>query len=389
MKAAVNGAIVLPDKILEGSALLFDDRIRGVVPAADVPADARIIDAEGGYILPGFVDVHVHGGGGADFLDGSVQAVRTVTRCHGSHGTTSILPTTLTCSNEVFLPGVKAIVEAMEAGQDGAEILGLHLEGPYFSSASKGAQAVSEERHFTPEEAELFWQTAKGHIVRWDAAPELPASRELAEWIRTHGVWGSVGHSACNAETALWAFSQGYTHVTHMYCATTTEHKENGVVHGGLIEAAYLEDGFTVELISDGKHIPRETMLVVFKLKGADRIALITDAMRAAGQNVTESILGPLVGGSPVIVEDGVAKVPDRSVFAGSICTMDRALRTAVGYGVPLTDAVRSASLTPARLAGFADRKGSLEPGKDADVVITDRELFVKKVFFHGREGID
>lgn len=384
INAIINGKIVTENGILTGKALLFENKIVSITEEGTIPANAAVTDAGGGYVTPGFVDIHVHGGGGADFLDGTTAAVDTVTRCHALHGTTSLLATTLTCPNETLLSGMECIVERIENGSNGAEILGLHLEGPYFASAAKGAQNVTAQRTATKEEIELFIKTAKGHIVRWDAAPELPGTDLLAHVLAGNGILASVGHSSANAECVLNSYKKGFTHITHLYCSTTTEHKEGQTVHGGIIEAAYLEDGITVELIADGKHIPRETMLLAFKIKGADKVALITDAMRAAGTDVTESVLGSVKNGSPVIVEDGVAKLPDRSFFAGSIGTMDKAFKVAVGYGVPLTDAVKALSLTPARIIGFDKHKGSLEHGKDADVLIFDERLELKKVFIKG-----
>lgn len=386
MLAVTNGKLVAEDAVLTGRALLLEGGlIRGIVPETEIPADAVREDARGGWILPGFVDIHVHGGGGADFLDGTPEAIGTVLRTHARHGTTSLAPTTLTCPDEVLLRGAERIREAMDRGTDGgAEILGLHLEGPYFSAASRGAQNVTGVRLPDPALNEAVWRIMRGAVLRWDCAPELDGTEDFLAWLRARGILGSIGHSAANAETALWAYARGLTHVTHLYCSTTTEHKEGQVVHAGIVEAAYLEDGMTVELIGDGKHIPRETMQLVFKLKGAKRTALVTDAMRAAGQNVAESVLGPRSGGTRVIVEDGVAKLPDRSSFAGSIATMDVCLRTAVRFGIPVTDAVRSVSLTPAELVGVSARKGSLTPGKDADVVLTDEALNVTSVFLRG-----
>lgn len=385
LRAIVNGRVILPDRVLNDTTVLFGRTILGLFGAKDeLPEGCEILDAEGGFVSPGFVDIHVHGGGGADFLDATREAIRRALFLHASHGTTSLLPTTLTCPEEVLLRGLRAI--SSYRGEGGAEILGLHLEGPYFSSGSKGAQAIRDQKIPTLEELEEIDRAAGGRILRFDAAPELPNMDLFAEWTKKKGILASIGHSEANAETAIEFFGKGFTHVTHLYCSTTTEHKEGQTVHGGIVEAAYLIDGFTVELIGDGKHVPRETMLLCFKIKGADRVALVTDAMRAAGTNVTESVLGEKETGTRVIVENGVAKLPDRSFFAGSVATMDRCLRTAVGYGVPLCDAVKSCSLTPARIVGADGRKGSIEVGKDADLLILGDDLSVKDVFLKGEK---
>ncbi len=384
MKAIVNGKIITEKEILSGYAVLFDETIKAIVPENELPKDVDKVDAKSGYVLPGFVDIHVHGGGGADVLDGSYEEIDTVTKLHAKHGTTSLVATTLTCPDETLYSGLAKIADAIERGTSGAEILGIHLEGPYFSSKAKGAQNILEQKYPTPEEVEKIWELSKGKILRWDSAPELPNTEFFAKWLKENKIKASIGHSAANAETALWAYELGFDHITHLYCSTTTEHKEGQTVHGGIVEASYLEDGFTVELIADGKHIPKETMLLVFKIKGAKKTALITDAMRAAGTDVKNSILGSKFDGSSVVVEDGVAKLPDRSSFAGSIGTMDKALKVALEYGVPVLDAIRSMTLTPAEIVNVADRKGSLEVGKDADILITDSDFNLQSVYIRG-----
>lgn len=388
MKAIVNGNIVLPDGILENKTLFFAERIAEIADGGEkIPEGVEIIDAKGGYVTPGFVDIHVHGGGGYDFLDSAPEAIEKVLNTHTLHGTTSLLATTLTCPDRVLCRGIEAIGEAKKRGGFGVcEILGLQLEGPYFSAASKGAQAIKEQKIPDREELETWKKLSKDSIVRIDAAPELPNMDMLADWTKENGILASIGHSAANAETAIEYLGKGFTHITHLYCSTTTEHKEGQTVHGGIVEAAYLCDDFTVELIADGKHIPRETMLLCFKIKGADNVALITDAMRAAGTDVKVSVLGERETGTPVIVEDGVAKLEDRSSFAGSIATMDICFRTALRYGVPLCDAVKSCTLTPARIIGFDDRKGSLCVGKDADILIFDGGFNLEKVYVRGNE---
>ena len=388
MKAIVNGVLVTPYAALPGKTLLFERTVVAIADKNDrLPAGTETVDAEGGYVLPGFVDLHVHGGGGYDFLDGDAGAIDAILRLHASHGTTSLFATTLTCPDAVLYGGVARLAEAIGRGtpENGSDLLGIHLEGPWLSPSNVGAQAVSGERTPTARELDRLFALSRGRIARIDAAPELPTGIDLlSSFAREHGILLSIGHSAANAETALAAYEKGFTHITHLYCSTTTEHKEGQTVHAGIVEAAYLEDGFTVELIGDGKHIPRETMLLCFKIKGADKVALVTDAMRAAGTDDKTSVLGEKTTGTPVLVEDGVAKLRDRSSFAGSVATMDVCFRTALRYGVPLCDAVKSCTLTPASIAGVADRKGSLEIGRDADVLLFDQRFGLQGVFVKG-----
>lgn len=388
MKAIVNGVLVTPYAALPGKTLLFERTVVAIADKNDrLPAGTETVDAEGGYVLPGFVDLHVHGGGGYDFLDGDAGAIDAILRLHASHGTTSLFATTLTCPDAVLYGGVARLAEAIGRGtpENGSDLLGIHLEGPWLSPSNVGAQAVSGERTPTARDLDRLFALSRGRIARIDAAPELPTGIDLlSSFAREHGILLSIGHSAANAETALAAYEKGFTHITHLYCSTTTEHKEGQTVHAGIVEAAYLEDGFTVELIGDGKHIPRETMLLCFKIKGADKVALVTDAMRAAGTDDKTSVLGEKTTGTPVLVEDGVAKLRDRSSFAGSVATMDVCFRTALRYGVPLCDAVKSCTLTPASIAGVADRKGSLEIGRDADVLLFDQRFGLQGVFVKG-----
>ncbi len=378
----------MPREVLSHVAVEVEgERIAAILPEDKVPADANKVSLEGAYLMPGFVDIHVHGGGGADLMDATPEAIRRMAQLHCAHGTTSMCPTSMTCPDEQLLRCIDAYRTVKAEGTDGADLIGLHFEGPYFSGSNKGAQPTGFMA--TPEEANLrrILDHADGNVVRWDAAPELEGMDMFARVMKEYGVLCSIAHSAATAEQTLEAYEWGFTHITHLYCATTTEHKVGQVVHGGIVEATYLEDGITAELIADGCHIPKETMKLGFRLKGESSLALITDAMRAAGTDVTESILGDRQFGVPVIIEDDVAKLCDRSSFAGSIATMDRALRVAHGrYGIPLCDVVRAMTLTPARLVGADGRKGSIEVGKDADLVIVDDSLQVCAVYVRGEE---
>lgn len=380
-----NGRVVLPDQIvINGSVLIADGRIAAV--GQPCPPGAERVDAQNGYILPGFIDLHVHGGGDADFMDATEDAFRTAARAHCAHGTTALVATTMTCADELLETVIDTYLHTLGKPSDGAEILGLHLEGPFFSAASKGAQPVTQQRAPTREMLEHFLGLARGHILRWDAAPELPNMEMFAQVMRENGVLCAIAHTHADATVTTQAFDWGFSHVTHFYNAVTTFHKKDGIVHAGVVEATYIRDDATIELIGDGRHIPKESMQLAWRVKGPDRIALITDAMRAACTDDTYSVLGPRENGVPVVVKDNVAQLTDFSSYAGSVCTLDRALRVAhQEYGLPLTDVSRMLSLTPARLCGCAQRKGSLEPGKDADVVVMSPDFTVKRVYVNGR----
>ena len=379
-----NGNVVLTDRIAaSGSVLIEDGKIVGInVPC---PAGATAVDAKNGYILPGFIDLHVHGGGDTDFMDGTVEAFCAAARAHCAHGTTALCPTTMTCPDELLEETIDLFLQAKERTDTGAQLLGLHLEGPFFSAASKGAQPISEQRLPTAEMLNSILDRAQGTILRWDAAPELDNMDLFAQIMLDRGVMPAVAHTSATATRAMEAFDWGFCHGTHFYNAMSTFHKRDGIVHSGVIEATYLRDDVTIELIGDGCHIPKESMLLALRIKGPDKIALITDSMRAAGTNDTHSILGARSTGVPVVVKDDVAQLPDFSSYAGSIATMDRCLRTAhVKYGIPLVDVSKMLSLTPARLAGCDTTKGSLEVGKDADIVIMTPDFQVSDVFVMG-----
>lgn len=380
------GKTVLPDGVFEnGSVLVKDGKI--VAVNEPCPKNAERIDVKGGFILPGFIDLHVHGGGGADFMDATPESVKTIAQTHAKHGTTALLATSMTCENEVLEKMIKSYLEAEKSGTGGASLIGIHLEGPYFSAKGKGAQPVGEQRIPTREELEHFIKLAKGRIVRWDEAPELENTDLFAKIMKENGILPSIAHTSAIASEAQAAFDMGFTHITHFYSATTTGQKINGICYSGVNEATYLDERITVELIADGKHIPREHMLLSYMIKGADKMALITDAMRAAGTNATKSILGAKDTGVPVVIKDGVAQLPDLSSYAGSIGTMDKALRVAhQNYGISLVDTVKMMSFTPAKIIGKDKEKGSLSVGKDADIVVMDDTFAVKNVFVCGRK---
>lgn len=380
-----NGRVVLPDQVLENSSVLLEDgRIAAI--GESCPRDAEKVDAKQGNIMAGFIDIHLHGGGNADFMDNTVEDVRQVARAHCTHGTTAMVPTTMTCPDEDLEQFIDCFLEAQAMPQEGAELLGLHLEGPYFSAASKGAQPVTEQRVPDEKTMESIIQRAKGRILRWDAAPELPEMEMFVKVVKRHGIMPAVAHTAMNATRAMQAFDWGFCHVTHFYNAVTTFHKENGLVHAGVVEATYLRDDVTIELIGDGRHIPKESMQLAYRIKGPDRIALITDSMRAACTDDKFSILGARKNGTPVAIKDNVAQLMDFSFYAGSIATMDRCLRVAhLEYGLPLPGVSRMLSLTPARLMKCDDRMGSIQVGKDADLVILSPDFQVQKVYTKGK----
>lgn len=383
----INGNVVLPQGTVKSVLVLENGIIKDCNYQGEIPKatdQVQIIDAADGYVLAGFIDTHLHGGGGYDFMDNTVEDFLGAAKAHMEHGTTSMLPTTVACSMESLRSVIDTYKKA-DAVNTGANLLGLHLEGPYIAMENKGAQNPRYIRNPEKEEVDELMEMGRGIIARISCAPELPGMDYLAEKCKENNIMLSVAHSNAVCQDVLEAYKKGFAHITHMYSATTTFRKIGQVVYVGIVEAAYLEDGIHVELIGDGKHAPKELIRMVLKVKGEDKMSLVTDSMRAAGQDVTESFLGEKKPENRVIIEEGVAKLPDRTFYAGSIATMDIVLRNAVdNAGIPMHIVSKLISKNPAALIGADDRKGTLEAGKDADIVIMDPDKYVTKVLIGG-----
>ena len=368
------------DGVRDGLKVYYGDGLILDLTEKDLPAD-RTVDGEGAYLSAGWIDIHTHGAGGADFLDGTAEAFRTAARTHGMHGTTTLIPTTTSVDGERILRTAEAY-EAVRDDPDLPSMPGLHLEGPYLASSQKGAQEDRFIRPFDERETDEIL-AASDRILRWTAAPELPGAERFAEACLSHGVLPCIGHTDATFEETVRAYEAGFTHVTHLYSCMSSVHRVNAYRVAGVLEAAYYLDGMTVELIADGCHLPHELLRYAYKFKGREKIALVTDSMRAAGMPEGPSVLGALDNGLPVAVERGVAWLEDRSAFAGSVATMDRLVRTMTEAGISLTDAVYMASASPAKILGLDDR-GVLAPGKRADFTLFDEGIRVTRVVCGG-----
>ncbi len=381
-----NGKILTPHRVINGGCVIIEKgKILEVSEKNIEISDAFEIDADGKYITPGFIDLHIHGGGGADFMDGTEEAFLTIAETHARYGTTAMVPTTLTSEKEDLLKTLDLYEIANKNNKKGAQFLGMHLEGPYFAMNQRGAQDPRYIRDPDPAEyKEVIAHSSS--ITRWSAAPELKGAIDFAKYLKSKGILAALAHTDAIYEEVLEGFENGYTLATHLYSGMSGVTRRNAFRYAGVIESAFIIDAMDVEIIADGIHLPAPLLKLIMKIKGPDRIALITDAMRAAGMPEGDSVLGPLKTGLKVIVEDGVAKLPDRSSFAGSVATADRLVRNMVQLAdVSLIDAVKMITLTPARIMNVHGQKGSLAAGKDADLVIFDQNINIEKTIVGGQ----
>ena len=343
---------------------------------------AQTIDAQGAYVAPGCIDTHLHGGDGHDFTEATPEAFRAIAYAHATQGVTTLYPTLAVAPTTVFRQAIKACETVVSQPYEGARIEGLHLEGNYINPLLKGGQ---DERFIQlPDPAEYQELLESTRLIkRWTAAPELPGALEFARYAHSKGILVSLGHTAADYPTVKRAYEAGFTHATHFYNAMSGVHKQREYKHEGTIESVYLVPEMTVELVADGIHVPPAILRLVCAFKGIDRISLISDAMAAAACLRPEHLrLDPRM-----IVEDGVCKLADRSALTGSIASGIRLLQVMVEKaGVSVADAVRMAATNPARLMSINDRKGSIEQGKDADLILFDENFRLQSVWIGGKQ---
>ncbi|MFJ5015885.1 N-acetylglucosamine-6-phosphate deacetylase [Streptomyces griseoluteus] len=362
------GTVVLPTGEVPGGRVAVDGRRI----AERAPEGAEVLDVTGHWVVPGFVDLHNHGGGGAAFSGGAEDAL-TAVRTHREHGTTTLVASTVTDDLDVLARQAGMLAELAEQG----DIAGVHFEGPFISPCRKGAHSEALLRDPDPAEVRKLVDAARGHAKMVTLATELPGGLHSVRLLAEQGVIAAVGHTDASYEQTVAAVEAGATVATHLFNAMPPiGHRDPGPI------TALLEDGrVTVELINDGTHLHPAALQLAFHHAGADRVAFITDAMDAAGSGDGRYLLGPL----EVEVRDGVARLVEGGSIAGSTLTLDRAFRRAVTVdGLPVTDVVRALSANPARLLGMADRVGSLEPGRDADLVLLDGDFALKGVMRRG-----
>lgn len=371
----INGQILTPQGWLnDGSVLISDGKILEITNSDLAVIGAKVIDAKGMYIVPGFVAMHVHGGGGYDFKQATAEAFEAATKAHLNHGATTIFPTISSSSFATLKQAVSVCETKMK--EKGSTILGLHIEGPYLNPKMAGNLFAEDIKGIDKAEyTELIEST--DCIKRWDISPELEGAHEFAQYTRSKGIMTAITHTEAEYGDIKAAYAAGFTHAAHFYNAMPGFHKRREYKYEGTVESVYLMDNMTVEVIADGRHLPSTIIRLVYKIKGVERTCLVTDALAyAACEN-------PNVD-PRFVIEDGVCKLADHSSLAGSLATMDKLVQTVVKAGIPFSDAVRMASETPAKLIGVDDRKGSLQKGKDADILIFDRNLNLRAVWSMG-----
>jgi N-acetylglucosamine-6-phosphate deacetylase len=394
--AIFRGNVILPDRILSGGIVtVADGHIVEVGPAGHSPLTTHhsptAIDAGDGYIAPGFVDLHVHGGDGSDFMDGTEEAFTAGVTSHARHGTTSLAVTTTVARHEQIVQVLKLTRQfRTRTDAPGARVLGCHFYGPYFRYEARGAHPGAAVRPPVAEEYLQYLEYADS-LVTCTVAPEIPGAEEFTRACTARGIRTNVGHSWATFEQMAQAVEWGVRHVDHLFCAMSDKTRlrqfQMYPMQGGVLEAALFFDELTTEVIADGKHLSADLLQLALKIKGPDRLALVTDCNRALDMPDGQYMMGPLDGGEPMMKKDGVGMMPSGTGLASSVEGMDHMIRTFLAMtGRPLWEVIRMASLTPARVAGWDSEIGSLSAGKRADIVVLSRELAVQRVFRDGRE---
>lgn len=386
-----NGNVLTPfAEIKDGAVIVQSSKIVDVGRRGELqePSDAMVIDATGGYIVPGLIDIHVHGSMGADVMDATPEALETMSKFFVTCGVTSFVPTMITAPEADLLAGLENVRGVMDnGGLPGAEALGVHQEGPFLNVAEKGCHPVELLVPPTPERYEPYLEYADV-LASMTLAPELDGAVGLIRALCDAGVLAAAGHSNGVYHEIIPAIEAGLSHVVHFFCNMSTLRRA-GPGHdqplkrvAGAMETFLYDDRITTELIGDGWHVGDTLMKLAVRVKGVERLCWVTDAMTAAGMPPGRYF----IGGVEAVVEHGIARLPDNTAYASSVTTLDVCVRNGMErVGLSLRDSVRMASLTPATVVGVDDRKGSLEPGKDADVVIMDADANVRLTMARGQ----
>lgn len=370
-----NCNIIYLDKIEKGSVLFENGKIKEINPSN--VNDTEVIDAEGLYLSPGFIDVHIHGAGGCDTMDGTVESINTIAKTIVQHGTTSFTPTTMTVAAEDIRKSMEVIKKLKEEGTEGANVLGAHLEGPFISPKAIGAQNPNFLLAPSVENYNKIVGDYSDAVVSITMAPEVEGAKELIKYLSDNGVTVSMGHTKATYDEAIEGIKCGACHSTHLYNAMTPfTHREPGVV------GATFDTDITTETISDGIHISYPALRTAYKQKGTDKVLLVSDAMEACGMPDGQYSLG----GQDVIVKNGAARLLD-GTLAGSVLTLDKAVKNIYNNSdYPLNEVVRMATYNGAKHCHVEDHKGLIKEGYDADLILFNEDIEIQKVFVNGKE---
>ena len=370
-----NCNIIYLDKIEKGSVLFENGKIKEINPSN--VNDTEVIDAEGLYLSPGFIDVHIHGAGGCDTMDGTVESINTIAKTIVQHGTTSFTPTTMTVAAEDIRKSMEVIKKLKEEGTEGANVLGAHLEGPFISPKAIGAQNPNFLLAPSVENYNKIVGDYSDAVVSITMAPEVEGAKELIKYLSDNGVTVSMGHTKATYDEAIEGIKCGACHSTHLYNAMTPfTHREPGVV------GAIFDTEITTETISDGIHISYPALRTAYKQKGTDKVLLVSDAMEACGMPDGQYSLG----GQDVIVKNGAARLLD-GTLAGSVLTLDKAVKNIYNNSdYPLNEVVRMATYNGAKHCHVEDHKGLIKEGYDADLILFNEDIEIQKVFVNGKE---
>lgn len=381
--ALINGRVVLPYQIVTGKAVVVEGAtIAGLADPGDLGPDTETLDVGGRLITPGLIDIHTHGALGHSFNEPSAEAFAVITRENARRGVTSLLATLSTAPIPDMVACLEHVRAWMQGEREGAQVLGAHVEGPYFNPAQVGAQDPANLR--TLDDGTPDHLLAYSDVIRiFTYAPELPGALDLTARLRGLGIVPAAGHSSAKEEEIVPVIHAGLRHIIHIWSAQSTTVREGPWRKPGLLEVSLVYEGITVEMIADNKHLPPTLMRLAYKCIGPERLCLISDATNGAGLPEGTRFR---MGNVEYEVHDGVGMLLDRTAFAGSTTLVNEMIPIVMEHvGIPLVEAVRMASLTPARVIGVADRKGSIEPGKDADLVVFNDDFTAWRTMIRGQ----
>lgn len=380
-----NGNVVFPNGVHKTDILIEDGIIQKI---GTIEEDCDTVDADGLFVSPGLIDIHTHGGNGHDYMEGTLESFKEAASLHLKHGVTSIVPTTVASDPEYTIEFLKRFDKIKNHPEIPARLLGVHLEGPYLSMKQKGAIPAQYIKNPDREEYLRILNTSP-NILRWTIAPELEGAYELGDELFRRGINASIGHSSAEDYHVHQAVLHGFQSVTHMYSMTSTIVRINCYRHPGINEAVYLEDELYVEAIADGHHLPDTLLKLMIKNKTYEKIILVTDSMSAAGWGNGLFYLGNPEDHHQVLIKDGVGFMPDMSSFAGSVACGNQLIRTMLRIGVPVYEAIKMMTLNPAKLLNISHTAGSIQIGKQADIILFDNQVNIKRVYVGGVEKYD